>query len=158
MVARTINRDFINIAYVFGGCFLYMWFHTGSGFIALFSLLNVMMSFPVALVLYTYVGQIPYFSSLHLSVIIIVVGIGADDIFVFHDYWKNTFHYKALEDKPKLRLTLAFRRASKAMLVTSLTSAVAFSACTTADVMPVRAFGWFATLVVPLVFLQTIFV
>ena len=44
------------------------------------------------------------------------------------------------------------------MLVTSLTSAVAFSACTTANVMPVRAFGWFATLVVPLVFLQTCFV
>ena len=42
------------------------------------------------------------------------------------------------------------------MLVTSLTSSVAFSACTTSQVMPIRAFGWFATLVVPLLFLQTI--
>jgi len=44
------------------------------------------------------------------------------------------------------------------MLVTSLTSAVAFAACTVSDIMPIRAFGYFAAIVVPTVYFQTILV
>jgi predicted RND superfamily exporter protein len=52
---------------------------------------------------------------------------------------------------------MVFRRASSAMLVTSLTSAVAFSACILSDIMPIRAFGLFSTIIVPVVFVLTIF-
>jgi len=44
------------------------------------------------------------------------------------------------------------------MLVTSLTSAVAFAATTMSKIMPIRSFGIFATIIVPLVYLQTIIV
>jgi hypothetical protein len=54
--ANSINRDFFNIAFVFVGCVAYMTKHTGSFFISVASLLNVLMSVPVALVLYSYVG------------------------------------------------------------------------------------------------------
>jgi len=150
---RLINADFNLIGFLLIACLGYMIIHTGSFFLSLISLLNIFMSIPVALVIYRYIFQVTYFSSLHLFVVIIIVGIGADDIFVFHDFWKNTFTYKALRDKPILRLSLTFRRATNSMAVTTLTSMVAFSACTTSEVMPLRAFGWFAAIVVPLVFL-----
>ena len=88
-----------------------------------------------------------------MSVIFIIIGIGSDDIFVFHDFWKDTFRYKALVSKPIHRLSLAYRQASTAMLVTSLTSSIAFLACTLSDIMPIQAFGWFASLIVPIVYL-----
>ena len=87
----AINSDFKFVGALLIACFLYMTFHTGSIFISFISMLNIFMSIPVALVIYTYVMQVTYFSSLHLSVAIIIIGIGADDIFVFHDFWKNTF-------------------------------------------------------------------
>ena len=122
------------------------------------SLLNIFMSIPIALVIYTYVARVTYFSTLHISVFIIIIGIGSDDIFVFHDFWVNTFKIKALENRPILRLSLAFRQASRAMAVTSITSAVTFSSCIFSDIMPIQSFGVFATIIVSLVFLQTIFV
>ena len=42
------------------------------------------------------------------------------------------------------------------MLVTSLTSAIAFIACSFTPIMPLKAFGIFAALIVPTCFLLTI--
>ena len=149
---RLVNADFKNVRFVLLACLCYMTIHTGSFFLALVSLLNVFMSVPLTLVVYTYILGVTYFSSLHLSVVIIIVGIGSDDIFVFHDFWRSTFQIKALRNKPILRLSLAFRRASQSMLVTSLTSAVAFSSCIMSSIMPIKSFGYFATVVVVFVF------
>ena len=42
------------------------------------------------------------------------------------------------------------------MLVTSLTSAVAFLSCAFSDVMPIQSFGIFSGIIVPVCFLLTI--
>lgn len=116
------------------------------------------MSIPISLCLYNYVFQIDYFSSVHFSVVLIIIGIGADDEFVWHDYWENSFCIPALKNRPILRLSYVFRQATKAMLVTSTTSAFAFLACTLSDIMPIQSFGYFAATVVPICFLLTVLV
>ena len=118
-------------------CIVYMSIHTQSLFLGFISLLNIFMSIPITLCIYTYIFQVKYFSTVHMSVVFIIIGVGADDIFVFHDFWKNTFRYKVLADKPILRLSLAYRQASQSMFVTSLTSAIAFFSCTLSDIMPI---------------------
>lgn len=65
-------------------CLAYIIIHTRSLFLGVFSLLNVCMSIPITLVLYKLVFGIHYFSNIQISAIIIIIGIGADDIFVFH--------------------------------------------------------------------------
>lgn len=139
-------------------CLIYMTIHTKSFFLGLVSILNVSMSIPISLCIYHYVFQVTYFSGIHISVFIIIIGIGSDDVFVFHDCWQNAFTIEAIRDKPVLRLSYAFRQAASTMLVTSLTSAVAFFACAFSAIMPVRSFGIFAAIVVPVCFLITIFV
>jgi len=114
------------------------------------------MSLPVGLVAYRHFLRIDYFQTLHLAVGFIVLGIGCDDVFVFHDFWVCSFQHKALRNEPILRLSWAWRKAASAMLVTSLTSAITFASCTISGVPPIASFGWFAALVVPAVFLQTI--
>lgn len=60
-------------------------------FLGVFSLCNIMMSIPIAMIIYHYIMQITYFSNPHLSIIIVIIGIGADDIFVFHDIWESSY-------------------------------------------------------------------
>lgn len=132
-----------------------MTIHTRSFFLAVASLINIFMSIPIAICIYTYFFKVTYFSSLHLSIIIIIVGIGADDIFVFHDCWQNSFCIGAIKNESILRLSYSYKQASKQMLVTSLTSAVAFLSCTSSKIMPIRSFGIFATLVVLICFITT---
>ena len=133
-----------------------MVYHTNSFFLGFFSLLNIAMSIPICLILYTYVLKITYFSAIHIMALLIIVGIGADDIFVFHDFWLSTFQIKAIRNEPILRISYTFRQSSKAMMVTSLTSAIAFVACSFTVIMPLKSFGIFAAIIVPTCFVLTI--
>lgn len=139
-------------------CLFYIIFHTKSLFLATVSLLNVMMTVPISLFIYDKVFKVEYFSSLHVSVLLIIIGIGSDDIFVFHDQWENSLCIKALRDKPIERLSYTWRNASMQMLVTSFTSSAAFFACTFSPIMPIRSFGIFAFIIVLNCFFITIIV
>jgi hypothetical protein len=66
---------------------LYMTFHLKSFFLSTTALINILMSIPIALVIYNFALQIHYFSFLHILSLVIILGLGADDIFVFHDIW-----------------------------------------------------------------------
>lgn len=155
---RLLFEDMKYVGIVVCFCIAYMTFHSGSFFIAVCSLINVTMSIPVAMVIFNLVLRVSYFASLHIAVLVVIIGIGSDDIFVFHDFWKNTFQYKAIKNKPILRISLAFRQASQTMLLTSLTSTMAFLSTSISEIMPLRSFGIFAALIVPIVFFQTIVV
>ena len=85
---RLVNADFIYVGMVIIACLIYMTFHMKSFFLASLSLLNVVMTLPVGLVLYRFVFGVTYFSSIHITILIVIVGIGADDVFVFHDLWE----------------------------------------------------------------------
>jgi predicted RND superfamily exporter protein len=86
------------------------------------------MSVPISLVVYKLVFGITYFSLLHILVILIILGIGADDIFVFHDAWEASGQIKALRNDLSRRTAYTFRKSAKTMLVTSLTTMVSFLA------------------------------
>jgi hypothetical protein len=108
-----VNQDFIYVALVIATCLLYMTFHMESLYLASSSLFNVVMSLPVALVIYRFVFGVTYFSSIHVTILIVVVGIGADDVFVFHDIWEGSFLVEEIENDLIKRLTYTLRRASK---------------------------------------------
>ena len=91
---------------------LYMMIHMKSLYLAFFAVINLFFAIPVTLCIYTYVAGVDYFSTIHLSVVIVVIGIGADDVFVFHDFWIGSHKIKLIRHSIKQRLTYTFRKAS----------------------------------------------
>lgn len=87
---RTVMSDLMFA--MFSIIFVWFWMrvHTGSTFLASMGIFMVFTSIPVSLLLYRGVFRIPYFNLLHTLVIFIVLGVGADDIFVLVDSWKQT--------------------------------------------------------------------
>lgn len=53
-------------------------------------------------------------------------------------------------------MAVTFRRASKAMLATSSTTAAAFLATAFSKIMPISSFGYFAAILIPINFLLVI--
>ena len=53
-------------------------------------------------------------------------------------------------------MNYTWRRAAKAMLVTSSTTAIAFFATGFSKIMPIRTFGYFAGIIVPMNFILVI--
>ena len=119
-------------------------------------ILIVLMAVPISLVIYVKVFGIEYFSSIHIAVVIIIIGIGADDIFVFHDAWRHARAIKSIRKDHVKVLAHTVRESTSAMFLTSATSTMAFVACSMSKIMPIRAFGIFSAIVVPTVYILTI--
>lgn len=90
--------------------------------------------------------------------IFIVLGIAADDIFVFCDAWRQSLLIKAIADNEHRRMAYTFKRSFKAIAVTSSTTAVAFLANTFSDIRPIRSFGIYAAIIIPVNFFIVILV
>jgi predicted RND superfamily exporter protein len=135
---------------------IWTWRHTGSVYLASVGMGMILMSLPSSLLIYKVVYQIPYFVQIHILAVFLVLGIGADDVFVLVDAWKqsakmsgdeHTSLSEGLTDEQKRqysRLVFSLTRARQAIFNTSFTTAVAFLATGVSPVMPISSFGIYA--------------
>ena len=146
LLARDFALVFVSIFLVFS------WFciHLRSGFLAFVGMTIIFLSFPFTAFIVSGIFRVGYFGYLQIIAIFLVCGIAADDIFVFNDAWKQSEYF--IQNNKKRRMAYAFRRGSRAMTVTSATTAAAFYANIISPVMPIRAFGIFAGTLIPINF------
>jgi len=149
------NKIFMNDGFLAMGSlffvFLWMWTATGSGFLALCGIYECFISLFIAMLTYVVVSK--YIGFLCVMMIFVIVGIGADDCFVFLDAFKQSAYEPQLrcEDKQQeltLRFSWAYRRSRNAMFVTTATTCVSFLAAGFSEIPTVSAFGFFAAFTV----------
>ena len=75
---------------VFSVLFVYFYLniHLKSIFLATIGIVMILFSFPISAIIYQGVLGINYLNVLHNMTLFIILGIAADDIFVFHDAWR----------------------------------------------------------------------
>merc|ERR1719167_1415566 len=99
---------------------------------------------------YHYITQTPYFDGLNLTVMFVVLGIGADDMFIFYDAWVQAQAVMPASQSKDilLRLSWTYRRAGKAMAITTFTTCVAFLATLSSPISAAQTFGVWAAWVI----------
>ncbi len=127
---------------------------TGSYALALVGMFNVVLSFPVGLALYHGLLGIEHSTQLNQLTLYIILGIGADDIFVLVDAWRQS----ALEPESVVgppgpaglakRFEWVWTRAAASMFVTSATTFVAFVMTALSPIPAIGAFGTLAAIMV----------
>jgi predicted RND superfamily exporter protein len=137
--------------------YVYVIFHVKSLFVSTFAMAQILFSFPITLVIYKVFMRITNISPLHLMVVFLVLGISADNIFVIWDAWQQSDTYPEFSGNQKKRMAYTFRRASKAIMATSSTTAFAFLSNGFSSLMPVSAFGYFAFVIVPVNYVLIVF-
>jgi len=144
---RIVNHDFLMVIISMLFVFVYICIHSTSFALGCFAICQILLSVPLALFFYVIIFQIPYFAQVHNLAIFIILGVGADDIFVFMDAWRQSGtmpSMKTLED----RMVFTYSRTSFTVLNTSLTTAIAFFATAAAPIMPIASFGVFAAMMI----------
>ena len=135
---------------------------TESIFIATVGMLHIFLSFFMAYAIYKTIivwasgvalGWFPFLLWLGLFVI---AGIGADDVFVVVDAWKQSKALLPKETPLPNRISWVHHRAATAMFITSFTTAAAFLSNCVNFVIPVGLFGFFMALLVLLNYLMVI--
>ena len=126
--------------------FLIIVMHTHSLFITCLAVFSILASFIGTELFYAGVIGFQYFGFFHVLSIFIILGIGADNIFVFYDTWRLT----AFSTYPSIahRLSDAYSRSALSMFITSLTTCVAFFSSAISPLLATRSFGVFSGMLI----------
>jgi hypothetical protein len=127
--------------------FLAILIHTRSPFLTGIGLLQIVLSFPLAFFVYTFICGLVFFPFLNFIGVFVVFALGADDIFVAVDKWKNTriMHPKASAEEIA---AIALPDTAGAIFLTTITTAIAFFGTAICPVPPIRCFAVFCGLLI----------
>ena len=98
-------------------------------------------------------GYVSFFTLFQALSVFVIIGIGADDCFVFNDIWRDGAGKFKTDSQ---RLSHTFVHAGKAMLVTSLTTILSFLSNLQSELPLIAAFGVYAALIVFVNYLMVI--
>ncbi|XP_046373022.1 protein dispatched homolog 1-like isoform X1 [Haliotis rufescens] len=127
------------------GCviFLAMWLYSASIFITVMTFLAMFWALTVAYFLYMHVFEIKFFPYMNMVTVVVMIGIGADDVFIYCKVWHLA---KAEKNNGTLEKIVndTLRHATLSMLVTSLTTAASFYANYISDITAIQCFSIYA--------------
>ena len=139
---RQLSADGPLAGLSFAFVLIVMTIHTRSFAIASVGMLQILLSFPVTYFFYRIVLGIRHFGTLQTLAVYVILGIGADDIFVLYDAFMQA------PGHGEQKMSWALRRAISAMAVTSLTTFAAFVVTALSPITNIKVFGIFAAMLV----------
>lgn len=125
----------------------YMWLMLESVFLASCGMFEIIFSLPVGMCLWVLILRQKIFWY-QMLVIYMILGIGADDVFILYDAWLQSAHTEGVSHSRTTRFCWAYRRSVGAMLVTTLTTCGSFFIGATSPLPLVQSFCIFAAVVV----------
>lgn len=142
---------YVSVAFVM----FWLIIHLKSFFLTFICMLIIAFSFGTTGLICEYIVGMTYFNILSNFAVFVILGIAADDFFVFFDAWNQSGQFKGVKKDNKKRLAFTLRRAARTMFMTSVTTSVAFLATFFSPIMPIRAFGIYSAILVPVLFILT---
>lgn len=144
-----VNTDLILALASITFVYLYLAFQLRSIWLSSMAISQILLSFPSAIIIYQYIFQITHLGILQILAIYIVLGVGADGMFVFVDTWKlSASQDPSISGDLEKRMNWVYKRAAKALLVTSSTTFIAFVATAVTPLVSLQTFGIFSALLV----------
>ncbi|XP_039253866.2 protein dispatched homolog 1-like [Styela clava] len=138
--------------------------YTGSVFITLMSIIASVSSLFMSYFLYSVIFEFSHFPFMNLTAIMVMVGIGADNVLVYCSAWKTYkerdnleagffLKKKAITGKPSNRrlgviTKVTIKHAARSMFVTGMTTAAAFLSNFASTVTAIKCFGIYTGLTV----------
>ena len=140
LFASYLMRDMVYFIVAMLLIFVIAGLYTKSVIVIVFTLFNVIFSFGLAYFMYYIVFQIPHMPFMSLLAILLLIAIGADDVFIFCDTFE---HVKAANPDGDLvdYISQTMQHAAMSILVTSLTTAAALYANVISEITDIRGFG-----------------
>ncbi|XP_065165670.1 protein dispatched [Atheta coriaria] len=131
---------------ILGGVFVIicMWIYTGSIFLTVMTVVAILFSLAISYFLYIYVYGLEFFPFMNLLAVVVIIGIGADDAFIFCKMWHTMKANSANNSTLSQTMNSTLYHALISMFVTSITTAIAFLASYLSSITAIRCFGIFA--------------
>ena len=132
-----------------------MWAYTSSLFITVMAIVSIFLSLFISYFLYTMVFAIKFYPFMNLLTIVILIGIGADDVFIYCKVWNLAKFEKNVGTLEKI-ISDTLKHATLSMFVTSFTTGAAFYANYVSDITALDCFAIYAGTTIIINFLMMI--
>jgi len=153
-IQRQIAADMSWAFFSFLFVFIFTAAMKRSFFIASQGLFILVAGLAPAYLFYRLILMQRYFGVFNLLTVFLIAGIGADSIYVLSDTFEHSTRESLQSMTERMRWTL--NRAGKAILVTSLTTAISFLATAASEFPGISTFGYFAFSLIAVNFLLII--
>ena len=130
-----------------------MWVYTKSFFLTVMAALSIIISVVISFCLYSCIYGIQFFPYMNLMALVLLVGIGADDVFLYCRVWCLAKRERNVGTLEKV-VSDTLRHAALSMFVTSFTTAAALLANITSDITALKCFSIFSSTAVIVIFLM----
>lgn len=137
----TKDSKWIIIGSIF--IFFIVWTYTGSIFVTVTTFMSMFLSLELAYFLYVFVFEINFFPYMNLVTVLLVIAIGADDVFVYSKIWQLSKRERNNGTLEKL-VQDTLKHATLSMLVTSLTTAGALLSNLISPITSIKCFSIYA--------------
>mmetsp|Transcript_523 Transcript_523/g.787 ORF Transcript_523/g.787 Transcript_523/m.787 type:complete len:1071 (-) Transcript_523:157-3369(-) len=139
-----------------GITFSAMLIHTRSPWLTLMGILQVIFAIPLAYFVYVFIAGLTFFPFLNFIGVFVSAALGADDLFVAVDKFKNArIHNRSGSTEDIAQIALP--DAAGAMLLTTSTTMVAFFATCICPVPPILCFAVYCGLMIVFNYVMNIF-
>ncbi|BFZ10068.1 hypothetical protein BsWGS_13107 [Bradybaena similaris] len=145
-LTNQVEKDILLAVGSFLFIVIFVFIQTQSVFITVFGIVSIILSFMWTNYIYRVLLGYTYFGIFHALSIFIILGIGTDDLFVFYDMWRATACMQV--QSVERRFTFCYRHASTSMMLTSLTTAVAFMCNVFTPLYGISSFAVFTAILV----------
>merc|ERR1712038_245057 len=130
--------------------------HTKSVWLTVMGVFQIIFSVPLSYFIYYFIVGLRFFPFLNFIGVFVAAALGADDVFVAVDKWKNARLENPSSSTQDIA-AIALPDAAAAMLLTTSTTAVAFFATTICPVTPILCFALFCGLMIMFNYFLNIF-
>mmetsp|Transcript_19716 Transcript_19716/g.25544 ORF Transcript_19716/g.25544 Transcript_19716/m.25544 type:complete len:843 (-) Transcript_19716:79-2607(-) len=122
---------------------IWMRVYTRSTFLTSLCLFYILFSVTVGIFVYKIILRILFFDFIHLLVVFLILGIGADGAFVVIDAWNQSKEFYKDEFE---RLAYSYNRSAATVFNTSFTTMFAFAVTGLSALVPISTFGIYAAI------------
>nr|XP_054766923.1 protein dispatched homolog 1-like [Lytechinus pictus] len=134
-----------------------IWLYTRSLFITLLTIADMAMALVWAYFIYVVVIGLPFFPFVNILAVILVLGIGADDTFVYMDLWRKCGEkYSNREENMVKILQETLHHAAITMFVTSFTTSSALFFSIISSITAIKCFAVYSGCAILFNFLFTL--
>ncbi|CAN0353931.1 unnamed protein product, partial [Phaeothamnion confervicola] len=120
-------QDLLLVAISFIIVFAVIWCSLESFFLTLCAMYGIIISFPMGIFVWSVLATEEYVTYLMYLGIFIILGIGADDVFVFYDTWRQArAQHQVVSGSLYTRFAWTYHKAAASMFLTSATTFVCF--------------------------------
>ena len=137
----TTDSKWITISGAF--IFFVVWMQTGSIFITIMTFLSMFFSLELAYFIFVFVFEIKFFPYMNLVTVLLIIAVGADDVFVYTKIWHLSKKERNNGTLEKL-VSDTLKHATLSMFVTSLTTAGAIFANVVSPITSIKSFSIYA--------------